>query len=124
MIGSARLECGEPAAEASELIRRQLGDSFGDFFDFHVRQYSTWLSYGKGLGRRVLHASSSPTRLDSVSGAVGAGNPLRELNLSIVALQLMVMRLFQMQRGVILPYCLFRTFSRQGAVRRRDFHRR
>ena len=50
MIGSVRLECGEPAAEASELIRRQLGDSFRDFFDFHVTQYSAWLSYGKGLG--------------------------------------------------------------------------
>ena len=47
MIGAARLECGEPAAESGELIRRQLGNSFGDFFDFHVTQYSTaeaWLS--------------------------------------------------------------------------------
>jgi hypothetical protein len=37
------------------LIRRQLGNSFGDFFDFHVAQYSTaeaWLSDGKGLGAR------------------------------------------------------------------------
>ena len=42
MIEVARLECGEPAAESSELIRRQLGDSFGDFFDFHVPQYTTW----------------------------------------------------------------------------------
>ena len=43
-------ECGEPAAETGELIRRQLGDKFGDFFDFHVAQYSTagaWLSDGK-----------------------------------------------------------------------------
>jgi hypothetical protein len=55
VIGAARLECGEPAAEAGELIRRQLGNSFGDFFDFHVAQYSTaeaWLSDGKGLGAR------------------------------------------------------------------------
>jgi hypothetical protein len=29
MVGAARLECGEPAAESGELIRRQLGDSFG-----------------------------------------------------------------------------------------------
>ena len=53
VIGAARLERGEPAAEASELIRRQLGNSFGDFFDFHVAQYSTaeaWLSNGKRLG--------------------------------------------------------------------------
>jgi len=28
-------------AEAGELIRRQLGDSFGDLFDFHAAQYST-----------------------------------------------------------------------------------
>jgi hypothetical protein len=35
------------------LIRRQLGNGFGDFFDFHVAEYSTaeaWLSDGKGLG--------------------------------------------------------------------------
>src|SRR5262249_55378020 len=47
MTGAARLECGEPAAKASELIRRQLGNGFGDFFDVHVAQYSTgeaWLT--------------------------------------------------------------------------------
>jgi tetratricopeptide (TPR) repeat protein len=33
MVGAARLEYGEPAAESGELIRRQLGNSFGDFFD-------------------------------------------------------------------------------------------
>jgi hypothetical protein len=26
MVGAARFECGEPTAEAGELIRRQLGD--------------------------------------------------------------------------------------------------
>jgi hypothetical protein len=55
VISAARLECGEPAAEAGELIRRQLGNSFGDFFDFHVAQYSTteaWLSDGNGFGGR------------------------------------------------------------------------
>ena len=55
VIGAACLECGEPAPEAGELIRRQLGNSFGDFFDFHVVQYSTaeaWLSDGKGFGGR------------------------------------------------------------------------
>jgi hypothetical protein len=36
VTGAARLECGEPAAEAGELIRWQLGNSFGDFFDFHA----------------------------------------------------------------------------------------
>ena len=51
VIGAARLECGEPAAEAGELIRRQLGNSFGDFFNFHEAQY-TWLSDGKGLASR------------------------------------------------------------------------
>jgi hypothetical protein len=40
VIGAARLECGEPAAEARELIWRQVGNSFGDFFDFHGAQYS------------------------------------------------------------------------------------
>jgi len=36
VVGAARLECGEPAAEAGQLVRRQLGDSFGDLFDFHA----------------------------------------------------------------------------------------
>ena len=40
VIGAARLECGELAAEAGELIWRQVGNSFGDFFNFHVAQYS------------------------------------------------------------------------------------
>ena len=47
VVGAACLECDEPAAEAGELIGWQLGDNFGDFFDFHVAQYSTagaWLS--------------------------------------------------------------------------------
>ena len=35
VVGAACLECGEPAAEADELIRRQLGNSIGDFFNFH-----------------------------------------------------------------------------------------
>jgi hypothetical protein len=37
VINAARLECGKPAAEAGELIRRQLGNSFGDFFTFMWR---------------------------------------------------------------------------------------
>jgi len=40
VISAARLECGEPPAETGELIRWQLGNSFGDFFDLHVAQYS------------------------------------------------------------------------------------
>ena len=49
MIGAARLKCSEPAAEAGELIWRQLGNSFCDFFDFHVPQYST--ADAKGIRR-------------------------------------------------------------------------
>jgi hypothetical protein len=41
VITTARLECDEPATKASELIRREPGNSFGDFFNFHVTQYST-----------------------------------------------------------------------------------
>ena len=41
VVAAAGLECREPAAEAGELIRRQLGDGFGDFFHFHAGQYST-----------------------------------------------------------------------------------
>jgi len=37
----AALGLNIPSGEAGELIRRQLGNSFGDFFDFHVAQYST-----------------------------------------------------------------------------------
>jgi hypothetical protein len=40
VISATRLKCGEPPAETGELLRRQLGNSFGDFFDFHVAQYS------------------------------------------------------------------------------------
>jgi hypothetical protein len=40
LISAAHLECGEPPAETSEFIRRQLGNSFDDFFDLHVAQYS------------------------------------------------------------------------------------
>ena len=53
VVGAARLECCEPAAESGELIRRQLGNSFGDFFDFHVAEYTTaetWLRDGQVLG--------------------------------------------------------------------------
>jgi len=53
VVGAARLECDEPAAETCELIRRQLGDCLGDLFDFHATQYSTagaWLSQGRGIG--------------------------------------------------------------------------
>jgi hypothetical protein len=42
VLSAARLECSEPAAEAGELIRRQLGDSFGDFFDFHGSLAVEW----------------------------------------------------------------------------------
>ena len=41
VVSAARLECGEPAAESGELIRRQLGNSFGDFFDFHGAQLTS-----------------------------------------------------------------------------------
>ena len=41
VVGAARLECGEPTAESGELIRRQLGNSFGDFFDFHGAQLTS-----------------------------------------------------------------------------------
>ena len=49
MVGAARLECAEPAAEAREFIRRQFGDGFGDFFDFHDAEYSAfWLRRERG----------------------------------------------------------------------------
>jgi hypothetical protein len=41
VVGVARLEGGGLAMEAGELIRRQLGNSFGDFFVFHITQYNT-----------------------------------------------------------------------------------
>ena len=41
VVGAARLECGEPATESGELIRRQLGNSVGDFFDFHGAQLTS-----------------------------------------------------------------------------------
>jgi hypothetical protein len=52
VVGAASLECGEPAAESGELIRRQLGNNFGDFFDFHGAQHSTGRAwFGDGSDR-------------------------------------------------------------------------
>ena len=62
MVSAARLERGEPAAEAGKLIRRQLGHSFGEFFDLHVAQYSTagvWLCRGRGLVSLKAHAAQT-----------------------------------------------------------------
>jgi hypothetical protein len=63
VIGAARLECGEPAAEPGELIWRQVGNRFGDFFNFHVPQYSTGaralLSDGIAIGSTVLEQRHS-----------------------------------------------------------------
>jgi len=78
MIGAARLKCGEPAAEAGELIWRQVGDSFGDFFDFHAAKYSTgaraWLSHGiAGFGLRLR-------RLTAPLGWTGRGFFYRSAN--------------------------------------------
>jgi hypothetical protein len=63
----------------AKLIRRQLGNSFGDFFDFHVVQYSTaeaWLSDGKGFGARpptVLgQVSSVPNQVIAAAHDLGA----------------------------------------------------
>jgi hypothetical protein len=45
------------------LIRRQLGNSFGDFFNFHVAQYSTaetWLSGRKLLSPKKMPRTSLP----------------------------------------------------------------
>jgi hypothetical protein len=59
---ASNLECSEPAAETGELVRRQLGNGFGDFFDFHVAQYSTaetWLSDGQELGCSRSHRFSA-----------------------------------------------------------------
>ena len=75
MIGMARLECGEPAAEAGELIRRQLGNSFGDFFNLHVAQYSTaetWLS-----DRKLLSPKKMPRTSLTASRRSDPGTPLR-----------------------------------------------
>jgi hypothetical protein len=41
VVGATSLECGEPVSEAGKLIRLQLGDGFGYFFDFHAKQHST-----------------------------------------------------------------------------------
>jgi hypothetical protein len=56
-----RLECGEPAAETGELVRRQLGNGFGDFFDFHVAQYGTAVLIERrtGIGLPPLRPAGS-----------------------------------------------------------------
>ena len=71
MVGAARLECGKPAAEAGELIRRQLANSFGDFFDFHVAQYST--------DAASMPTSSATTRVLPGGFLVADTNPFERL---------------------------------------------
>jgi hypothetical protein len=39
-LAYSSLESREPAAEATEFIRVQFGNRFGDFFDFHVTNYT------------------------------------------------------------------------------------
>src|SRR3974377_2410384 len=57
VVGAARLECGEPAAESGELIRRQLGNSFGNFFDFHGAQLTS-----SNLFRGIDQSSNERTK--------------------------------------------------------------
>jgi hypothetical protein len=56
------VQCGEPAAESSELIRRQLGNSFGDFFDFHgAPALSTAWTGDAGSGVASRECSGHPS---------------------------------------------------------------
>jgi hypothetical protein len=65
------------------LIRRQLGDNFGDFFDFHGAQYSTggaWFSDGKGLiatHSRQCHRLAHLTAQSTPAEDLGLRNPCR-----------------------------------------------
>jgi len=66
VVAAARLECGEPPAEAGELIWRQLGDSLGDFFDFHVMQYSISLEDPNRAGSTyAVVMQEDPIRADA-----------------------------------------------------------
>jgi hypothetical protein len=64
VVWAAGLECVEPPPEAGKLIRRQLGNSLGDFFDFfHVAQYSTHASkVPPGLGVLRFVSPSYPAK--------------------------------------------------------------
>jgi hypothetical protein len=53
VVGAARLECAEPAAESRELIRRKLGDGLGDFFNFHSITSSAMESSPGGTSKRT-----------------------------------------------------------------------
>jgi len=62
VVGAARLECDEPAVESGELIRRQLGNSFGDFFDFHrAPTLSTAWTGDAGSGVASRECSGHPS---------------------------------------------------------------
>src|SRR6516164_11467393 len=71
VVGAACLECGEPAAESGELIRRQLGNSFGDFFDFHRAQLtsSNLLAARQGTSISFLSFRIFPTVAKAVKRA-------------------------------------------------------
>jgi hypothetical protein len=72
VISAARFECGEPAAEAGELIRWQLGNSFGDLFDFHAAQYSIAL-FVQGLREAARQIARHRRRGDRVTNRAFIG---------------------------------------------------
>jgi hypothetical protein len=76
VVGAARLECGEPAAESGELIRRQLGNNFGDFLDFHGAQYSTgWACFSDGSDLPGLQSTARLAHQIQPDGKAGAARP-------------------------------------------------
>ena len=79
VVGAARHECGEPAAEAGELIRRQLDDCLGDLFDFHAAQYNTIEAQANRFGRP---SRPSPHGLSLGMCSRMTWMPLRSVNLS------------------------------------------
>jgi mannose-6-phosphate isomerase-like protein (cupin superfamily) len=75
VISAACLECGEPSAKPSELIRRQRGNSFGYFFYSHLGSIA--LQRLGGLWRVRLSpppcSSDVLAAIDSISGDVWVG---------------------------------------------------
>jgi hypothetical protein len=67
VVAAAGLECREPPAEAGKLIWRQLRDSLGNFFDFHVMQYSILLEGSRTAGSRPAGAGRKEERRSRVT---------------------------------------------------------
>ena len=77
MVCAACRERDEPSAKAGKLIRRQLDDSFGDFFDFHVGlAFILRMSGNVAAGARLVAVPASQGLLPVAAFLAGVFHPI------------------------------------------------